>query len=75
MEIFLFYETRKKQVRKSKERGFNLIRSHVPMEIFLFYETRKKQARKSKERPFMQGEVPILVCSPEVWEHPQVPTL
>jgi len=34
-----------------------------------------KRARREeiKRELFIEGEVPMLMCSPEVWEHPRVP--
>jgi hypothetical protein len=41
------------------------------MEIFIFYKMGKKQG--NKKRVVYEGEVPILVRSLEVQEHPWVP--
>ncbi len=49
----------------------NFIRSHISMEIFLFYEW--EGSKEIEWELFTQGEVPVLLCSPEVREHPWVP--
>jgi hypothetical protein len=43
------------------------------MEIFLFYDMRKKGG--IKRELLTQGEVPGLMHSPEVWEHPRAQAL
>jgi hypothetical protein len=46
------------------------------MEIFLFYETKKKASEEIKRELFYtRGGSHTHVFSPEVREHPQVPTL
>ncbi len=47
------------------------------MEIFLFYETKKKSKQGNQKRAVLHkgGGSHTRVCSPEVREHPQVPTL
>jgi hypothetical protein len=32
-----------------------------------------ERSKEIKRELLMEGEVPVLVHSPEVWEHPQVP--
>jgi hypothetical protein len=39
--------------------------------IFLSYKTGKKQANKKRVVFTQREEVPVLVHSPKVWEHPQ----
>jgi hypothetical protein len=39
------------------------------MKIFLFYEMEKSE--EIKRELFGEGEVPVLMHSPEVWEHRQ----
>jgi hypothetical protein len=51
----------------------NFTCSHIPMEIFLFYERGKKQGNQKRELFMLWEDLPIFVCSPEIWEHPWVP--
>ncbi len=37
-----------------------------------FLSTKRERSQAIKRELFAKGEVPILVCSPEVWEHPPV---
>jgi hypothetical protein len=47
---------------------------YIPMEIFLFYSLRKKGENKRRQL-IAKGEDPVLVCSPEFWEHPRAHAL
>jgi hypothetical protein len=38
-----------------------------------FFSLKHERSEEIKRELFMQGEVPILMHSPEVWEHPWVP--
>jgi hypothetical protein len=46
------------------------------MEIFRFYEMTKKGGNKKKSVGYVRGgEVPVLVCSLEIQQHPRAHTL
>ncbi len=46
---------------------------YVPTFPWKYFFSMNEKEAKERELYFTQGEVPVLLCSPEVQEHPWVP--